>query len=75
MFEIEQVLDFSSSNLKQISKSISQADIVVRNLKGFTPDILRKRLKIKQGGNRRLYATTIALPGGASSILLLVKPI
>lgn len=73
-YEIIESTSLSSSALKRLGKSIGQADIAVRNLKGFTPETLRKRLKIKQGGNLRLYALSVATPDGTIPALILVKP-
>jgi hypothetical protein len=72
-YEICQAVALTSSNLKQIAKSVERADIAMRNLKGFTPDVLSKRLKLKSGGNLRLFATTLATPAGDTPILVLCK--
>jgi hypothetical protein len=72
-YEICQAVALTSSNLKQIAKSVDRADIAVRNLKGFTSDVLRKRLKLKSGGNLRLFATTLATSAGDTPILVLCK--
>jgi len=73
-YTIEQVWPLTSSNLKLITRSVDKADIAIRNLKGFTPDIMRKRLKIKPGGDRRLYAATVATPGSDVPVLILTGP-
>lgn len=73
-YVIEQALPFTSSNLKLMARSVDKADIVVRNMKGFTSDSLRKRLKIKPGGELRLYALTVASANGDTPMLLLVRP-
>lgn len=75
IYKIEQALPLSSSNLKQLGKTLQRADIAVRNVKGFTPDTLRKRLKIKSGGDLKLYAATITtIADGEMPILLIVGP-
>ncbi len=73
-YVIEQAVPLTSSNLKLMARSVDKADIVVRNLKGFTSDSLRKRLKIKPGGDLRLYALTVESANGDTPMLLLVRP-
>lgn len=72
--EITGVFPLSSSNIKHMRDRVKKADIAVRNLKGFTPDGLRKRMKIDQGGDHRLYAVTAAGAGGDIPLLILTKP-
>ncbi|MDE6282363.1 MAG: hypothetical protein K2L97_00050 [Muribaculaceae bacterium] len=72
-YRIVKAMPFTSSNLKQLSRTVKQGEVVVRNLKGFTTDTLRKRLKIKPGGDLRLYAVTAAATGRDTPILLLVQ--
>lgn len=75
IYKIEQALPLTSSNLKQLAKSLNQADIAVRNVKGFTPDTLRKRLKLKPGGDLKLYAASLSTTtDGEIPFLLLVSP-
>lgn len=66
VYRIEQALPLTSSNLKLLGRTVGRADIAVRNLKGFTPDSLRKRMKTKPGGESKIYAVTVATNGGAS---------
>lgn len=73
-YEIVEALPFTSSNLKKTARSVEKADIVVRNLKGFTSEELRRRLKTKPGGELRIYAVNIATPQGDTPVLLLVRP-
>ena len=54
------VCRLTSSSLKKIGKEIGGAEIAVRNLPGFTPESLRKRLGIADGSARRLVGTTLA---------------
>lgn len=72
-YEILKVWPFSSSNLKNIGKEVPKADITLRNFFGFTPETLRKRLKIKPGGPLKLFATTVATHSGPERILILVR--
>lgn len=54
------VYRLTSSSLKKIGKEIGAAEIAVRNLPGFTPESLRKRLGIADSSARRLVGTTLA---------------
>lgn len=49
---------FSKQDLKQIARDISQANITIRNFPSTVQE-LRKKLKIKEGGDRYLFATTL----------------
>lgn len=55
--EIEHVLDYSSSVLKNLRKTIAQADVAVRNFP-IKAEMLQTRLKIKSGGNHRIMGVT-----------------
>lgn len=59
VFQVEEVIPFSGKLSKSISRSIPQANITVRNFP-LSVDELRKRLKIRDGGNIYLFATTLA---------------
>lgn len=56
-FYITHVYDFSKQSLKQLLKDTKQANIAIRNFPSTVAD-LRKRLKLKDGGNIYLFATT-----------------
>jgi hypothetical protein len=56
--------------LKEGLKDIPKANISVRNFP-LTADRLRKRLKISDGGDDYIFATT--LPGGAHILLVCRK--
>ena len=56
-FKIEGVIPFSSKEIKSLFKSLPEANITVRNFP-LKVDELRKRLKIKDGGNTYVFATT-----------------
>jgi hypothetical protein len=58
-FVIEQVYSFSKQDLKALSASCRQANIAVRNFPA-TPADLRKRLKMQDGGDVYLFATTLS---------------
>ena len=49
---------FSKQDLKQIAHDIPQANITIRNFPSTVQE-LRKKLKIKEGGDRYLFATTL----------------
>lgn len=49
---------FSKQDLKQIAHDIPQANITIRNFPSTVQE-LRKKLKIKEGGDRYLFVTTL----------------
>lgn len=59
VYRVEEAMGLQASKLKQIGQRICRADIAIRNLPSFTPDTLRKRLKIGAGGSHKLFGTTI----------------
>jgi hypothetical protein len=71
-YEIQQIYPLTSATLKQLARTIDKADITVRNLKGFTPELLRRRLKIKGSGPLRIFATTLTLPTSTASPILIL---
>lgn len=58
IFEVQNVLPFNKSNVRCLHNSIVQANITVRNFPLSVPE-LRKRLKMKEGGNDYIFATTL----------------
>ena len=58
-FKVEQVLGFSKDDVKQLRNLAPKANITVRNFPA-TVDVLRKKLKIKEGGDLFIFATTTA---------------
>ena len=56
-FAITSVYGFNKQDIKQLLSKISQANITIRNFPGTVAD-LRKRLKLKEGGEHYLFATT-----------------
>ena len=58
-FVIERTSDFQKANLKSFMQDIKQANMTIRNFPS-TVDDLKKRLKIKDGGNIYLFATTLS---------------
>jgi len=59
VFTVEEVWDFNNKLLKSISKIIPKANITVRNFP-LSVEALRKRTKVKEGGDIYLFATTLA---------------
>lgn len=57
-FRITGWRSFSKQDLKQIAREIPQANITIRNFPSTVQEI-RKKLKIKEGGNRYLFITTL----------------
>ncbi|MCQ2197110.1 MAG: hypothetical protein MJZ60_06290 [Bacteroidaceae bacterium] len=57
-FRIEQIGDFSKAGLKQMLSGIIKANLTVRNFPATVAE-LRKRLKLKEGGDVYLFATTM----------------
>lgn len=58
-FVIEQVCGFSKKEVRELTSTLTHANIVVRNAP-FTPASLRKKLKLKDGSDVTLFATTNA---------------
>lgn len=57
-FRITGSRTFSKQDLKQIARDIPQANITIRNFPSTVQE-LRKKLKIKEGGDRYLFVTTL----------------
>lgn len=58
-FTVEEVIPFSGKSLKNLYKTLPQAHITVRNFP-LSVEEVRKRLKIKEGGDIYLFATTLS---------------
>ena len=59
VLEVKGVHGFGKSELKRLASAVSKANVVVRNFP-ITPKELCKRLKLADGGDNFLYATTLA---------------
>lgn len=57
-FRITGSRSFRKQDLKQIAREIPQANITIRNFPSSVQE-LRKKLKIKEGGDRYLFITTL----------------
>lgn len=58
-FAVDEIIEFNNRSCKGLSKRIPRANITVRNFP-VSVDELRKRLKIADGGDIYLFATTLS---------------
>ena len=58
IFEVTDVDGFGKSELKRLSSELKKANLAVRNFPE-RPEVLRKRLKLSDGGDTYLFATTL----------------
>ena len=58
-FKVEEILPFSGRLCKNLAKECPKANITVRNFP-LSVEELRKRTKIKDGGDVYLFATTLS---------------
>lgn len=58
-FELISIFSFNKKDIKENLKEIKQANISIRNFPGSV-DELRKKLKLKEGGDIYLFATTLS---------------
>lgn len=65
-FVIEAISDFSKAGIKRVLSDLKQANITIRNFPGTVAD-LRKRFKLKEGGDVYIFVTTLA--DGSHAIL------
>ncbi len=68
-FLIKLVFPFSGKQVKALGKQWEQLNVAVRNFK-LTAEALKKRLKVTDGGDGYLFATTLA---GGNAVLLLCE--
>lgn len=59
VFEVKSTDGFSKNELKRLTAEMKKANIAVRNFPE-RPEVLRKRLKLADGGDNYLFATTLA---------------
>ena len=69
IFEVEKVCGFSKAEIKEI-QSFGQANITVRNFPESVAE-LRRRLKLADGGDRYIFATTLS--GGEKVLIICHK--
>lgn len=70
-FIIEQAIGFTKKDLKALQSSVKKANLAIRNFPSSVGE-LRKRLKLQDGGETYLFATTLA---NEKKILLKCKKI
>ena len=58
-FKVIEVSTFAKKNLKAFLKDLEKANLTIRNFPS-TVDELRKKLKLKEGGDVYIFATTLA---------------
>ena len=57
-YEVVEIIDFSSSEIKNFAKKYPCLNVAVRNFI-LTADVLAKRLKVKSGGNLKAFGVTL----------------
>lgn len=68
-FSIVSEYGFGKQELKSLQSEVKQANLTIRNFPSTVAE-LRKRLKLKEGGNHYLFATTVT---GERHILILCR--
>lgn len=68
-FAIDSIIPFSGKEAKAVGKQHKQLNIATRNFR-LSPDELKKRLKVRDGGDCYLFATTLA---NAEQVLFLTR--
>ena len=68
-FVIDSISPFSGKEAKAVGKQHKQLNIATRNFR-LSPDELKKRLKVRDGGDCYLFATTLA---NGEQVLLLTR--
>ena len=58
-FKVTEISTFAKKNLKAFLKDLEKANLTIRNFPS-TVDDLRKKLKLKEGGDVYIFATTLA---------------
>lgn len=58
-FRVKQVYGFGKQDLKNLRSEVTRANLTVRNFPASV-DVLRKKLKIKDGGEEFIFVTTMA---------------
>lgn len=71
IFEIEDYSSFAKKDLKGLLTSISQCNLTIRNFPSSVAK-LRKQLKLREGGNTYLFATTLS--DGSHALLRCTPP-
>ncbi len=71
IFRIDHIIQFSSKELKNIVREYPKINVATRNFI-LSADELRKRLKVKDGGDKKLIGTTSVDNG---RLLLILSPV
>lgn len=71
IFEVEAVTGFSKQDMRAIASRLGRANVTVRNFP-LTAEELRNRLKLKEGGESRVFAATIA---SGRHVLIVCRPV
>ena len=58
VFEVEEAYGFGKKDLKKLTAEVKKANLTVRNFPS-TPEELRKRIKVADGGDIYIFATTL----------------
>ena len=69
IFKIERIIPFSSKEIKQFKNQYKQINVAARNFI-MSADELRRKLNVKDGGNRRVIGCTMS---DDSRVLLVVN--
>ena len=69
-FRIMEIIPFKDKEIKQLSKRIKQANVATRNFR-LSAEALKKRMRMKDGGENYIFATTLA--SGKQVIILCEK--
>ena len=59
IFEVKSTYGFGKRELKELKNQVQQANLTVRNFPSSV-DVLRKKLKLREGGTVYLFATTMS---------------
>lgn len=70
-FELQEVVPFSSSNVKKLAKQVARCMLSVRNFP-MGAEALRAKLGVKDGGELMIIGTTLA---DESRVLLICRPL
>jgi hypothetical protein len=70
-FQVEAVSGFGKKELKTLLQGLEKANLTIRNFPSSVAE-LRKRLKLKEGGECYLFATT--LPDESKALIKCRKP-
>ncbi|MBQ7042257.1 MAG: hypothetical protein IJN66_06075 [Muribaculaceae bacterium] len=70
IFKIEEIIPFSSKEIKKFSTQYSKINVATRNFI-MSADDLRQKLKVKDGGEKRVFGCTIS--DGSRQLIIVSK--